>query len=1345
MANNPIPYKALISPDDSISNLIRLLDETNDAYLNLSKNIKTEALQISASLRKVSGATEVGRDAIRKATEEAERLRAINKELAAGNNRLTQEIERLKAAQAEANKAMTEAVNAGNRQVQTNKVEAKSYAELKDAIDKQSGSIEVNAKKLRGYKDAISAIKKDIKGYYKEIDKARKERDKYNNGLDEYNEYNQEVERLQGKIEKLILAREELKSSQSQYTQNLKNAIKIEQAAAGSMDAMSQELGRMRMLYRAISKEERDGAFGEELLSAIQKTDTELKALDASIGNHQRNVGNYSGALENAFGGFEEKIKEALHLNNAFGESLIALGKGGTDGATAMSALKTNTTAFLNTLKMLASNPVFLTIAGVAGAGMAFKFWFDYNKGLMEATRLTQQFTGKEGDSLKAYRNQVQAVADAFNVDFKETLISVNAVAQQFGISYDEALKMIQDGFVAGGNASGRFLDTLKEYPAYFSEAGITAEQFIAIIAQTEKMGVFSDKGVDAIKEANLRLREMTTATAEALDGIGISSVQVQKDLQTGAKTTFDVMQEISARLAELPDNAASVGTAIADIFGGPGEDAGLRYLRTLKDISTNLDEVKGETGVLGQLQEEQLQSQIELQNALSGLFDMTGGNFETMSGNIRIFINDGLVLLIKYLIRVINYWREWYNESVKARVAVEGIIFLVKTLGQLIVNVGKTTLNVIALCSKAMLKLFNRDFSGAFNAVREAWKTIGSGVTDIVSTAISDAKKGIDNFNKKVPPITIPVNVGDTPKQPTTTNRPVTTNRPKTTTMNDGGKSTGNQQAKAVEEAYKKNLAATRKYQDAMLALEKDEWEKRRKQTIYQYARQIEDLRHQLEMDKTLNVQGVAAINATIQALEKKQTEALLDIERDQQMRELEVMRDTLNLRLSMVEKGSAEELRLRMALLDNEQQSALLANSAKPESERQTTADITGAFSAKKNNVAGEYVSLDDLGQSQEQRRLAELQAEREFIDELLAMNADGQIQFTGQEIAQLDERAAVIGKEMQDILAKNANEVLDSALSMLDGISIDFTNPIDATQKMSEAFLNLKDAFNSGDLKDQIQAVTATLNIMTEALMAGANAEVELANRAVEAADKQVEAAQKALDAEMEARANGYANNAEDAQRELELAKKTQEKALKDQKKAQKQQEKIQTLQQITNLVGATALIWSQLGFPSAIPAVAIMWASFAAAKVKAAQLAKADSGDSESYGDGTVELLNGGSHQSGNDIDLGRKPDGTRRRAEGGEFFAVINKRGSRRYRRLIPDVINSLNAGTFANKYLNAYEGGRNVDINVNNSADLRDLGKDVREIRNQNMRRMYVDGNGMTIEIYKNLTRRRKR
>ena len=121
------------------------------------------------------------------------------------------------------------------------------------------------------------------------------------------------------------------------------------------------------------------------------------------------------------------------------------------------------------------------------------------------------------------------------------------------------------------------------------------------------------------------------------------------------------------------------------------------------------------------------------------------------------------------------------------------------------------------------------------------------------------------------------------------------------------------------------------------------------------------------------------------------------------------------------------------------------------------------------------------------------------------------------------------------------------------------------------------------------------------------------------------------------------------------------------------------------------------------------------------------------------------MEGGSHQSGNDIDLGTKPDGTRRRAEGGEFFAVINKRSSRRFRKIIPDVINSLNNGTFAHKYLKSYSDGDGLTLNVTGqSPDLRNLSDDVREIKEQNRRRVYVDGDGNTIESYKNLKRKIK-
>ena len=177
-----------------------------------------------------------------------------------------------------------------------------------------------------------------------------------------------------------------------------------------------------------------------------------------------------------------------------------------------------------------------------------------------------------------------------------------------------------------------------------------------------------------------------------------------------------------------------------------------------------------------------------------------------------------------------------------------------------------------------------------------------------------------------------------------------------------------------------------------------------------------------------------------------------------------------------------------------------------------------------------------------------------------------------------------------------------------------------------------------------------------------------------------------------------ANGYAADVKNAQNRLDLAKTNQDKAIKEQQKAQRHQQAINAVEQAGNMVAASALIWRQLGFPWAIPAIAVMLASFAASKIKAAQIAK--SAATESYGDGTVELLSGGSHQSGRDIDLGTKPDGTKRRAEGGEFFAVINKRNSRRFRKIIPSVINSLNDGTFAAKYMGAYDGANSLKVSI---------------------------------------------
>lgn len=531
----------------------------------------------------------------------------------------TNTISRKLAEQEKVNKAEREAFDMGDR--------------YKKIMEQVNGTYEQRVKRLVQIENELKANKQAQKDLNDAIEKGVVSQD---------SAVTQMVE--------LVKKNRELAQAKSNLNTQLKNEEREMLSVKGSYKHLSQQLELLKKAYKDLTKEEADSDFGKEMLSTIQDLDAHLKDLAADMGEFQRNVGNY--AIAN--GELADSLLEVIGLNNQFGSSLHALGQN--SAGSFIDGLKVKIKAFGSTLAGILKNKWILSFLGIAGAGAAFKWWYDYNKGLEKATRLTQQFTGLTGDELKTMRTKVASLADAYEKDFSETLIGINAVAKQFGISFEESFELVKDGFIAGADANGEFIENIKEYPAYFKEAGISASEFIAITAQANQAGIYSDKGIDVIKEGNLRIREMTKATAEAIDGIGLSSEQIKAELEAGLTTTFDVMKQISAKLAELPADSAKVGTAIADIFGGPGEDAGLQYLITLKDIDTNLENVKNKAGELGALQEQQLNSQTALQQAIANLFDATGGTFESLTASVKIFVYDTLASLINGISKVIKF-----------------------------------------------------------------------------------------------------------------------------------------------------------------------------------------------------------------------------------------------------------------------------------------------------------------------------------------------------------------------------------------------------------------------------------------------------------------------------------------------------------------------------------------------------------------------------------------------------------------------------------------------------------------------------------------------------------------
>lgn len=535
----------------------------------------------------------------------------------------------------------------------------------------------------------------------------------------------------------------------------IQNNVRTENEQEGSLKQLRAQLSNATKAYDEMAKAEREGAKGQALAQHINEITDKLKLAEEETQRYYRNVGNYYNSMMQAADDLQGTEFFGMDIVNDTGiGKVMEMGKSVEDLKVKLGALK-------NTALSLLTNPYFLAMAGVAGVGMAFKWWYDYNKGLMEATRLTKQLTGLTGDEMKSVRNEVLSVSNTFGLEFTETMQSANTMSKAFGISVSESLKIMQDGLVSGANANGEFLDTIKEYPRYFKEAGLSAEEMVAISTQATKEGIFSDKGVDTIKEGNLRLREMTTATAAALDGIGISSKQVQKDLHDGSKTTFQVMQEVSNKLKELPQSSAAVGSAIANIFGGPGEDAGLAYIEMLGNIELDMDKVKAKSGDLAKAQEDELNATKELQDAMASLFDYTGGGFETMKAQLSTIAKKSLTAVIKGVVQSINYFIDWYNESLLLRgviqtlgAAFRGVWSVVRGVANLIIDAMKQVGRSLKGALDILEGIVTFDLSKAQQGFKEIFdlsKFIKEGWKDIKKTGADFGNAFVDGYENAV------------------------------------------------------------------------------------------------------------------------------------------------------------------------------------------------------------------------------------------------------------------------------------------------------------------------------------------------------------------------------------------------------------------------------------------------------------------------------------------------------------------------------------------------------------------------------------------------------------------
>lgn len=575
---------------------------------------------------------------------------------------------------------------------------------------------------IRAYRAEIEALKQREKALSEEL----------KNGTVTRQEYDKEVEI--GKVAQKNY-RDEIRTLQKE----IQNNIRQQQQQEGSLKQLRAELSNATKAYDEMSRTEREGAKGKELQEHIKSITKELKGAEEETDRFYRNVGNY-----------RNSIVEAITGNNQFASSLANIMQegGGTLGGMFQNAI-TSVKSFGAALMGLMANPAFLGIAGIAGVGVAFKWFYDYNQGIAEATRLTHEFTGLTGDELVSVRNEIQAIADTMGKDYKETLSTVDALMANYGMTAQQSMKVVEDGFASGADLSGDMLSKIQQYAPTFHDAGISADNMVAILQQT-RSGIFSDKGLDIITMASKRIREMSTGTRSALEGIGIDVNQVQDDLASGARSTFDVVQEISTKMKNFGADSQQVGSVLKDVFGRQGADAGIKLIEQLDTMSTSLEEVKKQTGEWGKDQEENIKVTAELNGAWSALFDMTDNGWESMVHEVEIFAKESLVSVLKGIIGLVNWFVRLYNNAVIVRAGVQSMVAQFKILW----SAAKLVINLIVDGFKGIgrgIELFVNTTRAAFNAVSGAAQGFGKILSGIAHLSLSEIKEGMADVQKSV------------------------------------------------------------------------------------------------------------------------------------------------------------------------------------------------------------------------------------------------------------------------------------------------------------------------------------------------------------------------------------------------------------------------------------------------------------------------------------------------------------------------------------------------------------------------------------------------------------------
>lgn len=452
---------------------------------------------------------------IRELREEIEKLKKSLSELTAGTKEFADAQARMSQAQEEVNQAMEITAKDEDAQV-------KSMQELRAIIDENTGSFGFLVSRMQELKVGIDATNARIKQITKDYDEGRMAVDDYNQELQE------NLEELQ-----------KLRTEQGDVRSSLNASTKALLSAKGSYVEMSQTLGQLRNAYRQLSKEQREGAVGTEMLGQIKLLDAELKDVDASMGNFQRNVG-----------GYEEALKQVLPPQAGL---IVDLGKLSVEGGgipSLFTGMKDSIVGMTKAAIAFIATPLGATLTALAAAGAAaFALFNARNKEIEKQADESAKALERQKEQMDRLSTDIdytirllraqgkETEANAMEMQkYKDTMTAAAFAYSKFKDEYDKMSKKEREANEENRKALlDRFVEARDAYENYLRDLDIKHAEEIAAErkknaelaeeqrkAAAEKQRIAEETNA-AILEANAAFRD-ETALMQAEQGAGTQS-----------------------------------------------------------------------------------------------------------------------------------------------------------------------------------------------------------------------------------------------------------------------------------------------------------------------------------------------------------------------------------------------------------------------------------------------------------------------------------------------------------------------------------------------------------------------------------------------------------------------------------------------------------------------------------------------------------------------------------------------------------------------------------------------------------------------------------------------------